>query len=570
MDQGDVMLAQDLFTRARSSAVESDAAQLVALADTNLMAAKELASGTTSLGLVGQVSGSLRRGDIAGAQRLVEGVTVHTRRERVRARLAEALVWRAQGRLDASAQSLAKAVESAETSGLIRELAVALVAASRTEVMAGRLSHGEDLAQRALGAVRGTHFRVRELDALLQSGFVASELSDLETAAARATEARTLLADVTDASSALRVLELEGAVAVLRGDMGLAERRLRASLEGFTERELTTDAARVSTVLVMVDPSEANQRVAREVLAAAGDPNGEAHVAIAVGRARARGGDHSQAFELFLAAERAMSGSSARERFIARVARENAARSLIALGHRSVAVEGMDAPELLARHVAFVGAEQAYREGHALFEGGAYRRASGEFSSALERFVGLGEVEHARTAEVALGWAEWNQAAAADPQEGLRVFERLVLLAERLGEEELFVRSTVAAAVAAGQVGTDDAPARLQDAAGSADQAGYPDLAGRCWAELAEQPAALGVRASAARAAFGLRPDGVGAYAMYSVAVDAHNLEDFALAVELSTEVLPNAGSLSDAVRAVWAASNEQLQSAGDAGAGEL
>ena len=558
LDMGDTESAFSRFTEAKSLATEAGAVGVLVLSEANLAAARELVDGVQSRDLVGQVSGSLRNGDVSGARAMLGERSPTTRREQVRLRLAEGLVLRAEGRLDQSAQALHEAIEAATEGGLVRERVVALVACSRTDVMAGRLEAARERMTEALDAVSGTHFRVRELDAALQMGFVVSELGDGAAAAVSLEHARALQTLVTDASAEPRVRELSAAVAMLSGDMTTAKALFDESLKWYTEHQYRTDAARVATMLVMVEPSQARRERALVLLRAAGDPDGPSHVAIAAGRALARDGDAAGAFEAFVQAEKQVSDSSPRARFIARVARQNAARALVALGHRSMEGDDLDGQTLLERHRVFVGAEQAYREGHSLFVSGSYSEATRRFADAGTAFASIKETEHASVAELAEAWSEWNRMAAEPPDEAVVVFEGLIKVALRLGDEELRVRSIAAAAISAGRMGRSDAATLLRNAALEADNASMGDLAGRCWAELAEQPESLFGRAAAARAAFGLRSDSVGAYAMYSVAVDAHNEGEYVLAGDLAAEVLADAGELADAVRAVLEASREQ------------
>jgi hypothetical protein len=137
--------------------------------------------------------------------------------------------------------------------------------------------------------------------------------------------------------------------------------------------------------------------------------------------------------------------------------------------------------------------------------------------------------------------------------------EALVAEAVALEESELEVRARVGAAIGAGRAGRADADQRLLDAAQAAESAGLTELAGQCWSERADLSLELAERARSARAAFGLRPDQVGIYAMYSVAVDAHNAESFALSAALCEEIMSVAGDLTDPVRAVLESARSSL-----------
>ncbi len=82
------------------------------------------------------------------------------------------------------------------------------------------------------------------------------------------------------------------------------------------------------------------------------------------------------------------------------------------------------------------------------------------------------------------------------------------------------------------------------------------------WAELAERAADLDSRAAAARRASALTEgDPTGAYALYSVAVDAYNVGRYQLALDL-VGAISSPGQLADAVHAVRQASEDELAAA--------
>jgi hypothetical protein len=120
---------------------------------------------------------------------------------------------------------------------------------------------------------------------------------------------------------------------------------------------------------------------------------------------------------------------------------------------------------------------------------------------------------------------------------------------------ELRARATAAVGLTAAELGLPDALATLRAAAPLAEAAGLGPIAGQVYASLAAMEPKLAEKALAARRAYDLRGgDDLGTWAMYAVAVDAYNDDQFDLAEEIAVEILPASGKLQPKVTEVLAA----------------
>jgi tetratricopeptide (TPR) repeat protein len=503
--------------------------------------------------VVGQVSEALGRGDLAGARALAAAVTGADARSRTRGALVRAMILRAEGRLDDAASALVGAVELAGAAGLAREGAAARLELAHVLHLGGRYAEAAARLDEAIGRVQGTSFRVLEVDLHVARGRYALLADDEGLAAGELSRARAAAAGVQDPLMRLRLAELTGNLAAASNDLRSADAAWREAVSGWESSGFYTEAARVAaeavrgTSALEGDP-QAWRTEATRLFVRAGDPLGPTHIDIADGLGRARLGDIEGAVRAFASAitrAKAVGGASGGR--LAQVAEGNAGEALKRLQPPDKAVElarSLGLEGVLATQGQYLDARAAYERGTKAFQQGRFAEAAAALQVALDGFTAAGEVDAARTAQRSLGWARWNEASSAEPGAALATYDRLVGEARAVGDEELRVRSLAAAAIAAGRLKLPDAAQRLREGAQLAEQAGYKDLAGRCWAELANQGLALPDTVTAARTAFGLRRDQVGATAMYRAALAACNDGQSALCTELATEARPYAGDL--------------------------
>ncbi|MFT5586425.1 MAG: tetratricopeptide (TPR) repeat protein, partial [Cognaticolwellia sp.] len=322
------------------------------------------------------------------------------------------------------------------------------------------------------------------------------------------------------------------------------------------------DAARVCVGLVRVNAGHdmsAAEKWGDRAVALHGqfsDPLGPAHVALAMGLGLAEAKKMDEALVQFATAVELGRASDRRQgAFIADTAQRNAAQALAMLGASPEAAalaasQGLEVAT--AHHGALSTALQEYEQGLQAYREGRYVDAQRRFESSGTRLEGLGEAAYAVQAEKALLWATYNVAVSLDPSESLVFWAEILADAQRLDEQELEVRARAEQAVSLAQMGQPKADAALKKAAEKAEKSGYPRVAARCYAELAELPGALPERAAWAQKAFALQPKAKGSvYAMYVVAVDAYNADELQLARRLAEQALPEAGELQEPLQGV-------------------
>jgi tetratricopeptide (TPR) repeat protein len=565
IDRGDVAAAEaDLDAAAR----EAMAAGAVALPP-RIAAARALAAslrgGGASADRVGAVGDALARGDLSAARAALPAAPPNDPREAIAAAIATALVRRAEGRAAEAASLLGGAAADARERGLVRETTMAEGQLGVLHAASGAWPAARDRLVAALRLVEGSSFRVLELSLRAVAARVWVRLGDLEGAGVHAARASSIAAAVTDASGKASAQEARALVAAARGDVAAAAAAYDAAGNGFAALQQWSDAARVALGRVELAAAASSPELtraageARALFVRAGDPLGNAHVALAEGLGRGRAQDLDGALTAFgKAAElaRARGGPAAAQ--LERVAKDNAAVAMVGLTGSGDAAAiaaryGMD--DLVERHARFVTARADYDRGMAAYEGSRWAEARTAFDAAVTALDALGETGMAHRARRGRAWSDYNASTSLGPTEGLPVWQRLVEEALFLQDPELRVRAMAAGAVARGTLGGAEAARVLRAASLEAERLGLRDVAGLCEAGLADVEAALADRARAARRAFALRDgDETGVYALYTVAVAAYDAGDPDLALALAQEALPNAGRLEEAIEQVIAA----------------
>ncbi len=512
--------------------------------------------------VVGQVSEALARGDLAGARRLASASSAPDRRSKTAAAIAVALVQRAEGRLDLAASELTAAVVVAREGGLVREEVAARTELARVLHLAGRVDDARTQLDEAKLRVQGTSFKVQAVDLAAARGRQALLEGRLADAVAELSAAQAVAAGLEDKPMSWRLAELTGGVKAAQGDAAAAEVALRAAVAGWGEAGWYSEAARVAADGVRVAaaarrPVDGWRTEARAWFGRAGDSLAEVHIDVSEGLGLASSGQDDAALIVFARAwKAAVAMSSPTAKRMAGVAGSDAAEVLRRMKptERALqAVKDLGLEPVVAEHAAWLAARAAYDQATRDFQAGRHADARRGFQAAVEGFEGAGERELAATARRGLAWATWNEATGSEPAIALPAFEALIPTARALGDRELEIRSLAAGAVAAGRVGVADAPARLREGAARAGEAGYVDLAARCWAELANQALPLTERAAAARQAFSMRKDHVGVNAMIRVAIAALEASDGGLASELASAVRPYAADQLGTVEEVLA-----------------
>lgn len=575
LDRGELAQARAELIAARSEATRIGDAGLVQLIDDNIGTLDGIEGRGSGGDTVSQVAALLRTGEVRAARAAVPKPGDHDRRGQVRSLIADALIDRVSGDFDAANVKLRLALGRAREGGMLRETSTTLAELGVLYGLAGRFDLALGQLQEAVGLVAGTSFRLREVAYRVEAGRVAVRLGDLQQARDQLSVARVVAKNTQDPLGAARVAELEGQLAAAAEQPDRAAARLEVALGVYAERGHHADEARVATDLVRLwaGRDEGNRkRWARRAITAfeaARNPAGSAHVEVAAGLGYARAKDLDRALAAFLAAARqAERLDSSRGEQIADHARENAAQALKALGHTDeLADEMAQATELVGvmeRQEAFGKAEARYEAGLAAFNKGDYTTALDGFEAATKGFTTLGEEGYASTCRRARGWARRNLALRLTPEAALPLFDGAARDGLNAGDAELRAKALVGGAIAAAELGRSGAVDRLTGAADAAEKAGLPAEAGRCFIEIASRGSNLDARAAAARRAFDLRgpDDSEGAYAIYSVAVDAYNAGAYDLSVGLAEEVAPHAGDLAEAVESVRSAASEALRPA--------
>jgi tetratricopeptide (TPR) repeat protein len=569
LDQGRVDRAEGAIRRAKAVATgvaEPDRTALITAADESLALVALLRGDgdrSTAPGLLTDVGDALRQGDRARAEAaLAEAPETLWPRHEVERLLATAALRRAGGQLAQAQQASDAALRIARQGGLARETALALASSAVAHTLAGRHDLARELLEEAADTAGSGGYRVLEVDSRSNLGLVALRLGAFDDARLQADLVADLLTKMQYPEGQARLSELRGMAAAVQGDVGGASSQLQEALRWHESRDHHADAARLATALVgataAADPavSEKWARRAAKDFRRAGDPLGEAHVSLARGLALVRLEDLPGALAAFATAAQAardaeVPGSAA----VAEVAEANAASALVVLGASAdaaaqAAALGLDGA--VAHHQQLQAAMQAYDRGMTAYDGGRFAEAQGAFTQAAAAFEVLDEDDYGIRAHRGRLWAVYNQAVPLPPIQAWPLYSAIQPEAEAFGDPELAARVVAATAMAAHALGLEDAGDRLRAAAERAAEGGYPSLAARCHAALAEHGLPLDERVRQARLAFGLDPDAVeSVYALYSVAVDAYNADDLALAAALAQEALPHAGKLKDSLQAV-------------------
>lgn len=561
LDQGDAPAARASFQDGLARAEATADPVTAAAARQGLTAVAGLSGADQGVGtLLGKGSVSQAR---AEAERRA-GVAV-TRRDRIAAGLDLAAVLRAEGRLDTAAGKLEEVLRESRGSGMRRETAIALGQLGLVHSLAGRFPLAADALRQGAEEARGGGYRVVEVDVRCELGMVLVHLGRLEEADQEQRAAGLLLAGMSYPQGVARQAELGGAVAAARGDLKTADAALSQAVAFHEKLGRNLDAARVATQLAAAwRPADAatSQRWvdrASRLFAAAGDPLGPAHVALACALSDARAKRLPEALRGFAdAAELAEKVGSNRGKTLAAISRENAAQTLVMLGAgeevaRIASEQGIEA--LVQRQAQLKAAFDQYDRGLAAYSERRYADARQAFVEARNGFEGLGETAYSARSRRAAAWSQYNAAVAMPTAQALPVWSQLVEETTQIDDPELYVRVYGAAALAAHTLGQGDPLARLQECARMAERQGLRDVAARCHGAVAERPGDLPARARAARTSHAFAPgDAASVYALYVVAVDAFNEGELPLARELATLARPAAGPLAPELDSILAA----------------
>jgi len=574
LDQGRLDRAEAAFRKARATAAdlaEADRAAILAATDASLAVVALLRGDDAQRGtpgLLSQVGQALRQGQLDQAQAALEAAPETLwPRQQIERQLARAALSRARGQLADAQAASDQALSLARRAGLARETAEALISGAVAHSLAGRHALAMELLEEASDTAGAGGYRVLEVDARCNLGLVQVRLGRTADARLQADLVAGRLVEMQYPEGQARLAELRGMTAAALGDTPGASRHLQEALRWHEQRAHHADAARLATALVgataVADP-DASQRWARRAardFRRAGDPLGDAHVALAQGLALVRAQDLPGALEAFgKAAQAARETDVAGSEAVAQVAEANAASALVVLGasvdaaHQAAAL-GLEGA--VTHHKRLQEAMATYDRGIRDYDQALFSEAQQAFSQAALAFESLGESDYATRAHRGRLWSVYNRAVPLDPAQAWPVYSALQPEAVDHGDPELAARVVAATAMAAASLGLADAGERLAEAAELARQAGYPGLAARCHAALADQDLPLQERVRQARLASALDPAAVGSvYALYSVAVDAYNSGDLGLAGALALEAMPHAGKLEEGLRAVLDASS--------------
>ena len=242
---------------------------------------------------------------------------------------------------------------------------------------------------------------------------------------------------------------------------------------------------------------------------------------------------------------------------VARVAREDAAQTLVMLGAgqdvaKLAAEQGVG--DLVKRQADLKAAFDAYDVGLASYTARQYAPARDQFVTARRAFEAMGETAYAQRARRAAAWAQYNTIVALPTAQAYPQWTQLVEETTHLDDPELSLRVYAAAALGAHALGQGDPRARLVECGRRGEQLGLPEIAARCHGALAERNGDLDERAREAKTAWSFAAaDSASVYALYVVAVDAYNVGRMDLARELAQLARPNAGSLAGALDQILA-----------------
>lgn len=551
LDQGDTAGARDALGRARTLAEQVGDGATAAAAARGISAAQGLEG--TEVG----VGSMLGKGDLKGARSRAEAErqSATRPRDKVLAALDLAAVERAEGNLDGAASRLAEAVRTAREAGMTREVAVGLGQLGLVYSLGGRLPIAADTLTAGVKEAEAGGYRVVEVDLRCEAGLVLAQLDRLADAEEQQRRAGVLLAGMSYPQGAARQAELGGEIAARRGDLATASSALGQAVAFHEKLGHPLDGARVATRLSAAwephDRAKADQWSQRAVslFSQAGDPLGSAHVALARGLADARAKKLEDALRWFAAAaEAAGKQSSQRAQVLARVAREDAAATLVNLGskeqvERLASEEGVG--DLVLRAQKLQVAFESYDTGLAAYQAAKFSVARDRFVAARQLFDEIQEPAYALRARRAAAWAQYNTVVALPAAQAYPQWTSLVEESSKVEDPELYARVYGAAAVTAHTLGQGDPTLRLQECTKMSERLGLSEVAARCHGALAERPGDLDKRAKEARAAFALEPaNAATVYALYAVAVDAYNAGRNDLALELAKLARPNAGQL--------------------------
>lgn len=555
LDRGEVNAASaDLDEAERQATATGATALLPRIASARTLASSLRGTGA-STDRIGRVGDALARGDLGAARAALPGATPADPREAVAATIATALVRRAEGRYAEAASLLGQAASDARERGLVRESAMAEGQLGVLHTTQGAWPAARDRLAAALKLVEGTSFRVLEGSLRSVAARVWVRLGDLDGAAFHAASAQSIATAVTDASGKAAAAEAVGFVAAARGDASRASTAYDEAAAGFVALQQWSDAARVAVGRVELAAASSSPDLvrvageARALFVRAGDPLGNAHVALAEGIGRGRAQDLDGALTAFgQAAETARARGGPAATALEQVAKHNAAVAMVGItgdGDAAAIAARYGMTDLVERHSRFVAARKDYEGARTAYEAGSWVEARQGFDRAVIALDLLGEAAMAHRARRGRAWADYNASLGLPASEGLPVWTRLVEEGLFLQDPELRVRAMAAGAIARARLGSGEAVRALRSASMEAERLGLRDVAGNCEASLADMEPALADRATAARRAFALRGgDEVGVYALYGVAVAAYNAGDSALAAALAREALPMSGGL--------------------------
>ncbi len=551
LDQGRAADAKAGFEQAKQVATDQGDGMLAGAATQGLTAAAGLSGSDTGVGAL------LGKGDVKGAaaeaQKRVSLAT--SDRQKINAELDLSAVERAQGNLDGSVMRLRTAIDAARKAGMMREVAIGLGNLGLAYTLLGQHPLAADSLRAGVNEANKAGYRVVEADLRSELGFALIHMGDATGAIEQQRACGGLLARMDYPAGVARQAELGGAIASEQGDVATANQALTQAADWYVKHGRPLDAARVETQLAAAwqrsDPTKADSfaKKAEGYFVDAHEPLGPAHVALARALADARAKRLPEALAGFAHAaelgDAAKSGSGAA---LARVARQDAASTLVALGAGQdiaalAAKQGLG--DLVARANSMQTAFASYDQGVKSYDAHQWEAARQSFGDAQAAFTKLAETGYATRAHRAAVWAQYNAAISLPVSQAVPVWSKLLPEAGQVEDPELYTRAYGAAAVAVHQSGQGDPAERLNECVRRAASMGLGDVEARCHGALAEIEGDLDARAREARAAHKLMPgDAETVYALYSVAIDAYNADRADLARELATLARANAGAL--------------------------
>jgi hypothetical protein len=555
-DLGDGAAATVAWEEARRRAAELPDALLVAAAEAQLARARGMGAGDALL----EISRALGRGDRAEASRLVANLPQGSARADVTAALGAALVDRSEGRLVASLSNAMRAATTARAMGLVREEVAAWQEVATAHTLSGQRAEAAGALSTAASRLEGTGLRAEVAAVAVRQGHLAllnGDASAADAALARAVSAGARHADPT---VVLRIDELVVALAAARGRGDLA--RWKDLVAGWQRLGLPAEGGRVGAdgVLALsalgVDAAPL-RAVALSAFADASDPLGAVHLDIAAGLGLAKRGDAEGALRSFATASvvaRRQQGELARE--LSEVAEGNAAELLRTFQPAARAAElagALGLSHVLAPQAAFVAARAAWQRGEGAFKAGAWSDAIAAFTEAASGFEAAGDSDNAAQARRGLALAAVQEASAvADLQAEQRLWELALEAARGAADAEVVARADAGLAMSLAKQGASTAWPSLQRTAAAAEAAGLRDVAGRAWKVAVGVAPDVASAAAAARSAWRLRPDAMGAAAVYNAAIRAWDAGDAATCLSLLGLIRGRAGALEGDVEGLW------------------